>query len=45
MFVRSGAVARLSRNEHDVLFLSGMCRELEERQSKDDRELEQRGVK
>jgi hypothetical protein len=38
-------VALLSSNEHDILFVSGMGGELNERQSKDDGELEQGGEK
>jgi hypothetical protein len=41
----SGTVALLSSNEHDVLFLSGMSGELNERQSEDHRELEQGDAK
>jgi hypothetical protein len=45
VFVSSGTVALLSSNEHDVLFLSGMSGELNERQSEDHREFEQGGEK
>ena len=40
VFVSSGTVALLSGNEHDVLFLSGMSGELNERQSEDHQEFE-----
>jgi hypothetical protein len=42
VFVSSGTVALLSSNEHDVLFLSGMGGELNERQSEDHREFEKK---
>jgi hypothetical protein len=38
-------VALFSSNEHDVLFVSGMGGELNERQPEDHRELEQGGEK